>query len=149
MGVFPGWGLQIWALTSLAQMARGSGFFPVFQRRGELLWSPSSLWLDECLPWHRQYQMAAAPEGPGTSCRWWEQQNPGRLSLTVLSPLSAQIVGVCGLPWAGQLHTHSGTLLHCKKPAGELQMVFTLSKSFVQDNRGGTGQGICPADFGT
>lgn len=71
------------------------------------------------------------------------------LSLTVLSPLSAQIVGECGLPQAGQLHSQSGTLLYHKKPAGELQMVFTLIKSFVQHKRGGTGHGICPADFGT
>lgn len=71
------------------------------------------------------------------------------LSLTGLSPLSAQIVGECGLPWAGQLHSHSGTLLYYKKPAGELQMVFTLINSFVQHKRGGTGQGICPGDFGT
>lgn len=93
--------------------------------------------------------MATAPEGPWTSCRWREQQTPGTLSLTELSPLSAQIVGVCGLSWAGQLHSHSGTLLYYKKPAGELQMVFTLIKSFVQHKRGGTSQGICHADFGT
>lgn len=84
-----------------------------------------------------------------TSCRWWEQQTPGMLPTAVLSPLSAQIVGVCGLPWAGQLHSHSETLLYYKKPAGELQMVSTLIKSFVQHKRGGTGQEICPAAFGT
>lgn len=150
MGVLPEWGLQIWAVTRLAQMAWCSRFLPCIPEEWRAPVEPLES-LDGWMP-------ALAPTVPDGNSSWGlmdhQQQvmgaaDPRNAFPAVLSPPSAQIAELCGLPWAGQLHSRSRTLLYHKKPAGELQMVFILIESFVQHKRGGTGQGICPADFGT
>lgn len=66
----------------------------------------------------------------------------------VPSPLSAQITGVCGLPWGGQLHCHSQTLLYHKNPQLGNCRWFSLSLSLLCSTKAPRQARECPADFG-
>lgn len=148
MGVLPDWGLQIWALTRLAQMVWCSGFLPSIPEEWRAPVEP----LESLAGW----MPALAPIVPDGNSSWGpmdQLQVMGAANLRNAFPR-------CALPchrsdcrgvwppmgWTTPQSLRDSFILQ-KKPAVELQMVSNLIKSFVQHKRGGTGQEICPADF--
>lgn len=107
-------------------MAWCSGFLPCIPEEWRAPVEP----LESLAGW----MPALAPIGADGNSSWGPMDqlqvagagNPGNaLPHCALLSLCSDCRGV-GLLWSGQLHSHSGTLLGYKKPAGQLQMVFTL-----------------------